>query len=76
MQRQRKGEDAMFIQVNGEAEELATAISLTAWLAGKQLLQQKLVIEHNGQIVPATAWPGVILEAGDCLEIVTFVGGG
>jgi thiamine biosynthesis protein ThiS len=35
-----------------------------------------VAVEHNGEIVPRASWPETVLEAGDRLEVVHFVGGG
>ena len=36
----------------------------------------RVALERNGDIVPRPAWVGTVLEAGDRIELVHFVGGG
>ena len=36
----------------------------------------RVAIEHNGAIVPRTAWSATSLHENDRLEVVHFVGGG
>jgi thiamine biosynthesis protein ThiS len=35
-----------------------------------------VAVEHNGEIVPRATWGERILNGGDRLEVVHFVGGG
>jgi thiamine biosynthesis protein ThiS len=35
-----------------------------------------VAVEHNGEIIPRAVWAGTILQPGDRLEVVHFVGGG
>ncbi len=53
--------------------------------AGKSLLEclisinfdpKRVAVECNGDIVPKAQYDTFILKDGDCLEIVSFVGGG
>tara|TARA_Y100001968_G_scaffold212791_1_gene195886 strand:+ start:687 stop:905 length:219 start_codon:yes stop_codon:yes gene_type:complete len=37
---------------------------------------QLVVVELNGEIINPRAWISTKLKTGDCLEIVTIVGGG
>tara|TARA_Y100001968_G_scaffold299663_1_gene310505 strand:- start:975 stop:1193 length:219 start_codon:yes stop_codon:yes gene_type:complete len=37
---------------------------------------QLVVVEVNGAIIPPQEWTRTIIEDGDCLEVVTIVGGG
>jgi thiamine biosynthesis protein ThiS len=36
----------------------------------------RVAIERNLEILPRPKWPETRVEAGDCYEIVQFVGGG
>jgi sulfur carrier protein len=36
----------------------------------------RVAVEHNGEIVPRSTWAETMLNSGDRLEVVHFVGGG
>ncbi|MBQ1463631.1 MAG: sulfur carrier protein ThiS, partial [Ruminococcus sp.] len=38
--------------------------------------QQRVAVERNEEIVPKALYNDTILCAGDCVEVVRFVGGG
>ena len=50
--------------------------SLESYLSNKSLLGRRIAVERNGDIVPKSQFPDVILENGDVLEIVHAIGGG
>lgn len=64
------------IVVNGERCETPAGASLVDLVAQLQLPSQRIAIELNLAIVPKAVWSATILQAGDKLEIVHFVGGG
>ncbi|WP_371370674.1 sulfur carrier protein ThiS [Sporomusa aerivorans] len=66
----------MRISVNGR--ELMVADSLTIYdLVAKQGYNPEIiVVEYNKKIVNRQEWQTILLQAEDCLEVVTFVGGG
>lgn len=64
------------IIVNGEPCEITAGASLADLVAQLQLPSQRIAIELNLAIVPKAVWSATILQAGDKLEIVHFVGGG
>jgi len=35
-----------------------------------------IALEYNGEILHRQYWPTAVLNEGDCLEVVTIVGGG
>ncbi len=63
------------IRINGR-EELQKACSIAELVAGRGLASGSLIVEHNGRIVKQDDWAGVMLEQGDVLEMLNFVGGG
>jgi len=65
----------MQIKLNGEPREIEAA-TLGQLVSGHQLNPEAIVIELNGAIAPKEAWGATPLNAGDQVEIVTFVGGG
>ena len=68
--------DAMTIQINGEAKEVSDGTTLTQLLGELQIRPGRVVVELNREIVPRDSFGATLLQAGDSLEIVQFVGGG
>ena len=66
----------MRIQVNGEPHEVPERLSLAELLGRLQFRQDSVAVERNLEIVPRNRWTDTLLQAGDRLEIVHFVGGG
>jgi sulfur carrier protein len=65
----------MEIIVNGVAE-IVPCCTLTELAVSKGLAPEALVIERNQQIVKQEHWDSVVLQAGDRIELLSFVGGG
>ncbi|MBP3591371.1 MAG: sulfur carrier protein ThiS [Clostridia bacterium] len=63
------------VKVNGEPKNIASK-TLAEYLAVASYDMKRSVTELNGEIVSKTAYADVVLKDGDCLEIVSFVGGG
>ena len=38
--------------------------------------RERIAVERNGEIVPRAQYDGTVLLEGDCVEVVSFVGGG
>lgn len=66
----------MEICVNGKTLSLDASVSLDALLERLGLPAASVVIEHNGDIIPAGRLARVFLRDGDTVEIVRLVGGG
>lgn len=64
------------IQLNGEPRSVQPGISIAALVGDIGLEPTKVAVERNREIVPRSTLSDVIIEAGDELEIVHFVGGG
>ncbi len=64
------------IRLNGVPERIPEGLTVAGLLARLKLRPDRVAVEKNGEIVPKAAYDGAMLEAGDCLEIVSFVGGG
>ncbi|MGH9761452.1 MAG: sulfur carrier protein ThiS, partial [Blastocatellia bacterium] len=56
-----------------EAEDGAV---ITDLIAALDLKPERVAVELNGRIIRKTAWAETVLNEGDRLEIVHFVGGG
>ncbi|GGF64328.1 sulfur carrier protein ThiS [Terasakiella sp.] len=66
----------MIVIVNGEERTLETAQSVEKLLLDIGLDPKKVAVERNREIVPKSQFDTVLLEDGDKLEIVHFIGGG
>lgn len=66
----------MNITVNGERRPLPAAITLSELLEELSLPERRVAVELNKAVVPKTNWESVMLDDGDTLEIIHFVGGG
>jgi sulfur carrier protein len=64
------------ITLNGAPLTLDAPLAVTAFLAAQGLAGKRVAVERNGEIIPRSKHPDVIIEAGDHIEIVVAVGGG
>ena len=64
------------ITVNGEHKRVSAGLSLAALASELGLVPEKIAVERNLEVVPRSTLGQVMVEDGDELEIVTFVGGG
>ena len=64
------------IQLNGNPYEINTETNLNQLLHKLKIKKTKVAIEVNGAIVEKNKYPKVILNKGDKVEIVHFIGGG
>lgn len=72
-----RGMDVMNeIMINGKKEIFLEAVDLLSLVEERGLRPERVVIEHNYDVVPRRNWPEVTLRDGDNVEIVSFVGGG
>ena len=63
------------VKINGDELKIAGK-SLADYLATTNYDQKRIAVERNGDIVPKTQYSETVLEDGDCVEVVSFVGGG
>jgi thiazole synthase len=64
------------ITLNGEHRRVAAGLSLAALASDLGLNPEKVAVERNLSVVPRSTLAQVMVEDGDELEIVHFVGGG
>lgn len=64
------------IHVNGEQRTVSGSLSIWAFLDELELNPKKVAVERNREIVSKSLFKDVVLEDGDVLEIVHFIGGG
>ena len=62
--------------LNGEPRSIPIGETLLALLGTLALDPRMVAVERNLEIVPRSAYATCVLEPGDRLEVVTFVGGG
>jgi thiamine biosynthesis protein ThiS len=66
----------MQLTVNGEMRVARDGETLETLLSGLGLNPLKVAVERNGAIVSRSVYSQTVLQAGDKLEVVEFVGGG
>ncbi len=64
------------IKVNGESIENLTDKTVAEYLAESGYDIGRVAVELNGGILPKPQYESTLLQDGDCIEIVSFVGGG
>ena len=64
------------IQLNGDLYEINDGTNLSELLNKLKIKKNKVAIEVNGEIVEKSKYPNLILNKGDKVEIVKFIGGG
>ncbi len=64
------------IQVNGESKEVPGSRTVQALLEWLKVPLDRVAVERNLEILPRDRWAHTLVEAGDRLEVVHFVGGG
>ncbi len=67
---------ALSIILNGEPRRLDGPVSVRELLAQLGLDPAKIAVERNLEIVPRSAYADVMVDNGDRLEVVHFIGGG
>ncbi len=66
----------MRIEINGEAREVASSITVASLLQELGMTDRPVAVERNREIVPRSEHGQTTLDEGDKLELVQFVGGG
>lgn len=64
------------IKVNGMMEDMEISVTVREYLEQKNYRTDRIAVERNGEIVPKSRYEDTVIQDGDCLEIVSFVGGG
>jgi thiamine biosynthesis protein ThiS len=64
------------IRLNGEPYELAGPVTISALLAQLQIDPRIVAVEHNITVVKRDRYATTMVNEGDEVEIVRFVGGG
>ena len=64
------------VTVNGEPKRLDDGATVARLLAQLQVQPERVVVEVNVQIIKPAQRATTLLQSGDVVEIVQFVGGG
>lgn len=64
------------VKVNGKSRSLSGSVSVRQLLQEMDLLERRIAVEINGEIVPASQHADYQLSNGDNIEIVGAIGGG
>ena len=63
------------VKINGEHFNVA-GVSVEKYLIKSGYDIKRVAVELNGDILPKAQYENIYLNDGDCVEIVSFVGGG
>lgn len=67
----------MKIQINGADRELEGSLSVTALIAHEKIKQPTMVsVEYNGEILERDTFDTTMVQDGDVVEFLYFMGGG
>ncbi|HEX7280663.1 MAG TPA: sulfur carrier protein ThiS [Vicinamibacterales bacterium] len=66
----------MTIRLNGDSHELAAPLSVAALLQQLDIDARRVAVELNLTVVKKAAYDSAVINEGDEVEIVNFVGGG
>ncbi len=69
-------DEAIEIVVNGAAKKIARGTTVAGLILELGLGERRVAVERNREVIPRDRHASCELEAGDRLELVTFVGGG
>lgn len=63
------------VKINAEEKNIA-GMTVTEYLATTNYNPKRIAVERNGNIVPKSQYDNTVLQDGDSVEVVSFVGGG
>lgn len=66
----------MLLLVNGREVDVPEGVTVAMYVAQNGLTPDRIIVEHNAEIIKREIWDEVVLKPADKLEILTFVGGG
>jgi thiamine biosynthesis protein ThiS len=68
--------EAVEITVNGEQRRIDAGTTVAALVASLGYGDRPVAVERNLEVVPRARHAACVIESGDRIEIVVFVGGG
>ena len=63
------------VRINGAQLDIAGK-TVAEYLETTDYNRSRIAVERNGEIVPKSEYDSTLLEEGDVVEVVSFVGGG
>ena len=66
----------MTITLNGDPFDVAGPLTVTDLLARLEIDARRVAVEHNLTVLKRAAFETTLVQDGDSIEIVNFVGGG
>ncbi len=66
----------MTIRVNGEPRDVSGPLTISALLADLGIDPRRVAVEHNLTVIKRGRYASTLINEGDEVEIVNFVGGG
>lgn len=63
------------VRINGKACD-AAGRTVAEYLADAGYDVKRIAVERNGEVIPRSCYDSVVLQDGDDVEVVSFVGGG
>jgi sulfur carrier protein len=66
----------VLIYVNSKEQSMADGATVATLLEQLQLMQKRVAVEVNAELVTKAEWASFQFKSGDRVEIVSFVGGG
>jgi sulfur carrier protein len=64
------------IRLNGEPYEIAAPLTISDLLARLDIDARRVAVEHNLLVIKRDRYDTTVIDNGDEVEIVNFVGGG
>jgi thiamine biosynthesis protein ThiS len=64
------------IRLNGDPFEIAGPLSISTLLADLKIDPRRVAVEHNLDVIKRARYDTTMINEGDEVEIVNFVGGG
>ena len=64
------------VVINGQPRSVNAGTTITGLLELLGLGERRVAVERNREVVPRALHATTVLDSGDRLELVTFVGGG
>lgn len=64
------------VRLNGKDREIEAGLTVQELLVSLDLRPELVVVERNREILDRERYDDVVVEPGDTLELVHFVGGG
>jgi sulfur carrier protein len=67
---------AVTIQLNGDPYKVAGPLTVSDLLALLEIDSRRVAVEHNLTVLKRATFDSTLVNEGDAIEIVNFVGGG